>query len=203
MPYVGLTFEPGIAGCDEAGRGALAGPMACAAVVLPSGFDVTPIADSKTLSPQPRVDAAAVIKRQAVWSVQVVTIQEIEALNVLWASMEGMARALRTLSVRPCSALIDGPHVPPIVPCPCFPLVRGDAKNAAVAAASILAKVTRDEIMVGLDAEHPGYGFATHFGYGTPEHLEALERLGPSPAHRATFAPVARLAQLRLDLGAV
>jgi ribonuclease HII len=203
MPGVGLTFEPGVAGCDEAGRGALAGPIVCAAVVLPSGFDLTLLADSKSLSPQARREAATVVQGHAVWSVQVVTLHEIETLNVLWASMDGMARALEHLSERPRSAWIDGPHVPVRRSVPCFPMVKGDAKNAAVAAASIVAKVTRDEIMVRLDQEHPGYGLANHFGYGTPEHLKALERLGPSPVHRRTFAPVARMEQLKLDLGAV
>jgi len=197
-----LPFEPGVAGCDEAGRGSLAGPVVCAAVVLADGFDTTGIDDSKRLTPAQRESASIRIRVEAVWAVEVAEVQEVDRLNVLWASIEGMRRALLALPEAPCRAVIDGDRPLADSVCPTTALVKGDAKHAAVAAASILAKVARDAIMVDMDTIHPGYGFAEHFGYGTPPHLEAIRRLGPCPIHRRTFEPVqTMLNQLVLPLG--
>lgn len=199
----GLIHIPGIAGCDEAGRGPLAGPVVCAAVVLPRRFDTRGINDSKKLSFGQRAVAEERIKRKADWAISVVEHDEIDAINILQASLIGMVRALESLSVVPEKALIDGNQLPPHSPCPCETQIQGDAAFACIAAASILAKNARDRIMIELHDRYPAYGFRTNFGYPTPEHLQALKEHGPTPYHRRTFAPVAAmLLQASFDFAA-
>jgi ribonuclease HII len=183
-----------IAGVDEAGRGPLAGPVVVAAVILDARHPLDGLADSKVLNELQRETLAPRIRASALaWSVIVVETDEIEQLNILGATLAGMRRALLALAPAPGFALIDGNRLPKDLPCPARAIVGGDASEAAISAASILAKTTRDAIMRELDPIHPGYGFARHKGYPTPEHLDALERLGPCAVHRRGFAPVRRL----------
>jgi len=183
-----------VAGVDEAGRGPLAGPVVVAAVVLDPRRPIRGLADSKALTEKRRETLAARIRERAqAWSVIAVDVDEIERLNILGATLTGMTRALASLQVAPTLALIDGNCLPKSLPCAARAIVGGDASEAAISAASILAKTARDRIMRELEPVHPGYGFARHKGYSTPEHLEALERLGPCRAHRVGFAPVRRL----------
>lgn len=183
-----------IAGVDEAGRGPLAGPVAVAAVVLDPDRPIAGLADSKALSPARREALAPLIREHALaWQLEWVEVAEIDRLNILHATLAGMARALRRLQPAPTLVLVDGNRLPPGLPCPGRALVGGDAREPAIMAASILAKTARDALMRELDARHPGYGFARHMGYPTPEHLAALRRLGPCEAHRRSFAPVRQL----------
>lgn len=179
-----------IAGVDEAGRGPLAGPVVVAAVVLHQERAVAGLADSKKLSASRRQTLAARIREDAA-AIAVVSLDatEIDELNILRASLEGMRRAVAGLSPPPVRVLVDGNRKPEL-DCPCEAVVGGDATVPAISAASILAKVARDEYMIALDARYPGYGFARHKGYPTREHLEALYRLGPCPEHRRSFGPV-------------
>jgi ribonuclease HII len=179
--------EPDVAGCDEAGRGPLA------------GHGIAGLADSKALAPARRERLAGAIQACARWSLVAVGPEEIDGTNILAASLAGMRAALERLEPAPPRAVVDGDRLPGGLPCPAEAWVRGDARHAAVAAASILAKVERDRFMRALALEFPEYGFDRHFGYPTAEHLEALWRHGPCPAHRRTFRPVAEaLAQGRL-----
>jgi ribonuclease HII len=189
---VPLIFPPEpIAGVDEAGRGPLAGPLVVAAVILDPARPIEGLADSKVLTPARREELALEIRSRALaFSVVEVGLAEIERRNIFHATMLGMRRALAALAPAPSYALIDGNRLPPRLCCPARAIVDGDASEACIGAASILAKVHRDALMVAFDAVHPGYGFAAHKGYCTPEHLEALNRLGPSPIHRRDFAPV-------------
>ncbi|MBS1724959.1 MAG: ribonuclease HII [Armatimonadetes bacterium] len=189
----GLIHLPGVAGCDEAGRGPLAGPVVCAAVVLPKGFDVRGLDDSKKLTRDQRVVQELLIKDGADWAIDIIEPWEIDQINILEASLLGMTRALERLSAMPEMALVDGNQLPRFSPCRCEAQVKGDAAYACIAAASILAKTARDRIMMDLSDRYPGYGFEHNFGYSTPEHLEALMALGPCPIHRRTFAPVSAL----------
>ena len=190
------TAHPLIAGVDEAGRGPLAGPVVVAAVILDAARPIDGIDDSKALSEAQREALAPLIRERALaWSVVAVDIDEIERLNILGATLAGMSRALRALAVAPTLALIDGNRLPKDLPCPARTIVGGDASEAAIGAASILAKTARDALMRDFDAIHPGYGFAQHKGYPTPEHLAALERLGPCAIHRRGFAPVRRVVE--------
>lgn len=202
-----LRYPPAgehVAGVDEAGRGPLAGPVVVAAVILDPARRIRGLDDSKALDEIRREALVPRIHRAALaWSVVAVGTAEIERLNILHATLAGMRRALLALDPAPARALIDGNRLPPDLPCPGTAIIGGDAREAAISAASILAKAARDALMRELDAEHPGYGFARHKGYGTPEHLEALERLGPCPAHRTGFAPVARLIARELFAGEV
>jgi ribonuclease HII len=183
-----------IAGVDEAGRGPLAGPVVVAAVILDPDRPLTGLADSKILSPRRRIELDARIRAQALaFSVVTVAVAEIEASNVLAATLAGMRRALLALDPAAESALIDGDRLPPDPPCPARAIVRGDAQVAAIAAASILAKVERDRYMLDLHHRYPQYRFDVHKGYPTRLHLELLKRHGPCPAHRGGFAPVDRL----------
>lgn len=183
-----------VAGVDEAGRGPLAGPVVVAAVILDPEHPVEGIADSKVLTAARRDELYDAIRRYAIAaSVVVVAVDEIDRINIFRATLAGMARALAALAVVPARALIDGTHVPPGLALPAQAIVDGDALEPSIGAASILAKVSRDRLMCELDAVHPGYGFAAHKGYATPEHLDALQRLGPCPAHRRSFAPVRAL----------
>lgn len=182
-----------VAGVDEAGRGPLAGPVAAAAVVLPRGIELAGLRDSKCLQEAQREELYARIVEVAVcWAVELVEPEEIDRLNILRATHIGMARALARLSQAPCGALVDGLPAQGL-PCPHRALVRGDARCMSIAAAAILAKVTRDRHMVELDRRYPGYGLARHKGYPTRDHMAALRELGPSPCHRLTFRPVAEL----------
>lgn len=182
-----------IAGVDEVGRGPLAGPVLAAAVILPAGRVPTGVADSKTLSARRRVELAARIADEALaWALGRAEVAEIDRLNILQASLLAMRRAVEALAITPVEVLVDGRHCPPLA-CPVRAVVRGDATVAAIGAASILAKVARDREMQVLDEAYPGYGFAAHKGYPTAAHLAALARLGPSPVHRLSFAPVRRV----------
>lgn len=183
-----------IAGVDEAGRGPLAGPVVIAAVILDPARPIAGLADSKVLAEAARERLSdRIVACALAHAVVVVEATEIDRINILQATLAGMARALRGLDPAAEHALVDGNRLPKDLPCPATALVDGDALEPAISAASILAKVARDRLMVALDARHPGYGFAAHKGYPTPEHLAALARLGPCPAHRRSFAPVRRL----------
>lgn len=188
------------AGVDEAGRGPLAGSVFAAAVILPEHYDLLGLADSKKLSEKKRDALAAQIKVQAVvWSVAEAGVDEIARLNILHAAMLAMRRAVEALAVPPQHILIDGNRIPDGLPAPAEAVVKGDAKIPAISAASILAKTARDAQMYALAARHPQYGFERHKGYGTAEHLAALQRHGALPEHRRSFAPVREiLAQGRL-----
>jgi len=180
-----------VAGVDEAGRGPLAGPVAVAAVILDPARPIAGLGDSKALSEARREALAPLIRERALaWHLELVPIEEIDRLNILHATLAGMSRAVRALAPAATLALVDGNRLPPGLPCPAQALVKGDAREPAIMAASILAKVARDQLMRELEHAHPGYGFALHKGYPTPEHLEALRRLGPCPQHRRSFAPV-------------
>ena len=182
-----------VAGVDEAGRGPLAGPVVVAAVILDPARPIHGLDDSKKLSAARREALyLQVVERALAHCTVMVEIDEIDRLNIFQATMVGMSRAVAGLSMAAHEALVDGNKLPRDLPCPGRAIVGGDALEPAISAASILAKVTRDRLMVRLDADHPGYGFAVHKGYPTPAHLEALERLGPCPLHRRSFAPVHR-----------
>lgn len=181
-----------IAGVDEAGRGPLAGPVVAAAVILDPARPIAGLADSKRLSPQQRAELAVDIQAQALaWGLGLADVEEIDRLNILQATLLAMCRAVRKLGVAPRLVLVDGNRAPPLA-CKVRTVVRGDANIPAISAASILAKVSRDRIMIELDARYPDYGFAKHKGYPTAEHLAALKRAGVSPLHRISFAPVRR-----------
>ena len=186
-----------IAGVDEAGRGPLAGPVAVAAVILDPARSIDGLADSKQLSEKRREQLfALIVQRARACSIVCVEAAEIDRVNILQATLLGMALALERLAVAPTLALIDGNRLPKVLPCPARAIVGGDASEPAISAASILAKVTRDRILVEYETRWPGYGFARHKGYPSPAHLAALRRLGPCPEHRRSFAPVrAALAQ--------
>ena len=181
-----------VCGVDEAGRGPLAGPVVAAAVILDVRRPVAGLADSKALSPQRRDALAALIRERALaWSTASAEVDEIDALNILEATMLAMRRAVEALAIAPQEALVDGNRCPRLA-CGVRAIVKGDRDVPAISAASILAKTTRDAMLVELDRAWPQYGFAQHKGYGTPEHLAALQRHGPCPAHRRSFAPVAQ-----------
>lgn len=189
-----LFGEGRLAGVDEAGRGPLAGPVVAAAVVFEEGRPTPGVADSKTLSAARRKHLAGEIRRSALsWSVAWADSAEIDYLNILHASMLAMQRAVLGLRVAPDHVQVDGNRCPRLghgLRCTVEAIVRGDGKVPAIGAASILAKVTRDEMMMALDTRYPGYAFEQHKGYPTADHLAALDRLGPSPVHRYSFRPV-------------
>jgi ribonuclease HII len=179
-----------IAGVDEVGRGPLAGPVVTAAVILDPGRPIEGLADSKTLAAGRRERLADLIRERALaWSLGRAEALEIDQMNILQASLLAMARAVSALPVAPDEVLVDGNRCPEL-PCPARAIVKGDATVAVISAASILAKVARDAEMRELDRRYPGYGFARHMGYPTAEHVAALRRLGASPVHRRSFAPV-------------
>lgn len=180
-----------IAGVDEVGMGCLAGPVVAAAVILPPEVRIDFIRDSKTLSAPQRERLAARIKTKAVaWAIGEASPEEIRVLNLHWAAVEAMKRALAGLSARPDSVLSDAYRIPGLA-CYHEPVIKGDRKVRSIAAASIVAKVHRDALMVALDRKFPGYGFAVHKGYATRFHRRALVKLGPCPIHRPSFTPVA------------
>ena len=182
------------AGCDEAGRGCLCGPVSCAAVILPEDFDVPELNDSKQLTAAARERLREQIEREAVaWAVVMVDAEEIDRINILNASITGMQRALDALAVRPDHILVDGnrfrPYLDPVrmMDIPYHTVVKGDATYMSIAAASILAKTHRDELMKRYAAEYPGYGWESNMGYPTKAHYAALAQSGPTPLHRKTF----------------
>ena len=180
-----------VAGVDEAGRGSLAGPVAVAAVILDPARPVQGLDDSKKLSPARREALyPLIVERALAWHVEMVAVEEIDRLNILHATLEGMRRCVAALGPRVELARIDGNAVPKGMPCMAEAIVGGDALEPAIMAASILAKVSRDRLMVELHARHPQYGFDLHKGYPTPSHLAALAQHGPCPHHRRSFAPV-------------
>lgn len=182
-----------VAGADEVGRGALAGPVYAAAVIFPPGRKLRGLNDSKKLSADAREDLVPRIHARAVaWAIASASLEEIERLNILYASLLAMQRAVEALGVVPALLRVDGIHVPRVA-CGCEAIVSGDAKVPAIMAASVLAKVARDAEMRRLDTEHPGYGFAEHKGYATPQHLVALNALGPCAIHRRFFEPVLQM----------
>lgn len=196
---LGLDFnlvEALVAGVDEVGRGPLCGPVVTAAVILDPSRPIQGLNDSKKLTEAWRETLYDEICEKALaWCIARAEVEEIDSLNILHATMLAMQRAVEGLSVVPKLALIDGNRCPKLS-VPSAPVVQGDAQVPAIAAASILAKVSRDREMVALDLIYPGYGMAGHKGYPTPEHLGALQRLGPTPIHRRSFAPVKALLEV-------
>lgn len=179
-----------VAGVDEAGRGPLAGPVVAAAVILDDRQPIAGLRDSKKLSPAKRAALAEEIRAKALaFCVAQATVEEIDSLNILQATMLAMKRAVEGLRLRPGRVLVDGNRLPPLK-VPAEAVVKGDDKVAAISAASILAKVKRDEWCEEIEAQWPGYGFAVHKGYPTADHLAQLRRLGASPVHRRSFGPV-------------
>ncbi|MCF7674932.1 MAG: ribonuclease HII [Akkermansiaceae bacterium] len=183
-----------VAGVDEAGRGPLAGPVAAAAVILPPGFDCPGLDDSKQLSPAKRERLYHTLTTHPGlhWSLATASVAEIDTRNILRATHLAMERAVAGLAVVPDHCLIDGLPLP-VFPWPHTGVVKGDSRSLSIAAASIIAKVSRDRIMADLDREFPHYGFVKHQGYGTPQHLQALRIHGPCRHHRRSFQPVAQL----------
>lgn len=197
-----LPKKPNLAGVDEAGRGPLAGPVVAAAVILPKGFKRLGINDSKQLTRGEREVHEKRIKRLARWSVAFVDVDVIDRINILQATFEAMRRAVEALGEPVDEVVVDGNIVPPGLQHIATCLIGGDARHASIAAASVLAKCARDRYMIEMAAAFPGYGFENHVGYATPEHLEAIERLGPCPLHRQSFSPFRKDPQLCLALEA-
>jgi len=182
-----------VAGVDEAGRGPLAGPVVAGAVILDAENPIEGLRDSKQLSATQRERLFDEIREKALaWSVASASVAEIDSINILQATLLAMRRAVNALQPVAEYALIDGNRCPQLC-CPAQAIVKGDSRVAAISAASILAKVTRDREMQRLDAMYPGYGLAQHKGYPSKAHIEALQRLGVSPVHRRSYAPVKRV----------
>lgn len=178
------------AGCDEAGRGCLCGPVSCAAVILPPDFKCEVLNDSKQLSEKRRAALRPIIEKEALaWAVVFVEPAEIDRINILNASIIGMHRAVNQLGMRPEHLLIDGNKFRPFPGIPHTTIVKGDGKYMSIAAASILAKTHRDEYMLRMAKEFPGYGWERNMGYPTKEHREAIIRLGLTPIHRRSYGP--------------
>jgi ribonuclease HII len=193
-----------VAGVDEAGRGPLAGPVVAAAVILDPRRRIRGLADSKALSPAQRAHLAPIIRARALaWAIGWADRDEIDCLNIFQATMLAMRRALLALPVAPTHVRIDGNRCPCIadlpLPCTLEAIIAGDARVAAISAASILAKTSRDAMMEALDACYPGYALAVHKGYGTPAHLSALRLRPPSAQHRRSFSPVRCLSEAEED----
>lgn len=175
-------------GVDEVGRGPLAGPVYAAAVILPPQPEINGLNDSKKISEKKREALFPVICETALsYAIGTASVEEIDELNILQATFLAMRRAVEGLSVTPAFALIDGDRTPAGIAIPCQTVVKGDALSASIAAASILAKVSRDHYLMELDKQYPEYGFARHKGYGTPAHYAALRTYGMTPVHRKTF----------------
>jgi ribonuclease HII len=192
---VALPWDvPGlVAGVDEAGRGPLAGPVVAAAVILDDLKPIAGLADSKTLSPRQRERLSAEIHARALcFSVAQASVEEIDRLNILQATLLAMRRAVMGLRLKPHKVLVDG-NCLPTLDIVAEAVVQGDRKVPAISAASILAKVARDRWCLEIDAEYPAYGFAAHKGYGTAQHLLALQTHGATPWHRRSFSPVAQV----------
>ena len=179
-----------LAGVDEVGRGPLAGDVVTAAVILPENHQIEGLADSKVLSARQRENLYADIIGQAeCWAVGRASVEEIDRFNILQATLMAMRRAVLSLDVKPDYVVVDGNRLPQWEYAS-EAVVKGDGRVDVISAASIIAKVVRDAEMLAFDSHYPGYGFAANKGYGTPQHLEALQRLGPTPIHRRSFAPV-------------
>lgn len=177
-----------ICGVDEAGRGPLAGPVCAAAVILPDECEIEGLNDSKKLSEKKREELFPIIKEKAIaYAIAFGTVEEIEEVNILEATYLAMNRAIDSLEARADYALIDGNRVPKGIKIPCETVVKGDSKSLSIAAASVLAKVTRDRLMLDYDKEYPEYKFAAHKGYGTKAHYEAIAQHGVCPIHRLSF----------------
>ncbi|HVZ85311.1 MAG TPA: ribonuclease HII [Terracidiphilus sp.] len=182
-----------IAGVDEVGRGPMFGPVVAAAVILPAGCRLQGLTDSKKLSGKKRAVLDIEIRASAVaWAIAAVDVETIDRINIRQASLLAMRRAVEQLALSPDYLLIDGLDIIEW-PCPQQSVIKGDATSFSIAAASVLAKVYRDRLLVELDREFPGYGLASHKGYCSAEHLEALRRLGPTPLHRKSYSPVAQV----------
>ncbi len=196
LKYENALYEQGIeliAGVDEAGAGPIAGPVVAGAAILPRGYKLRGLDDSKKILDEAfREELAAEIKANAIaWAVGSCSHEEIDTINILQASLLAMKRAVEGLKVAPLHCLVDARTIPRIRT-PQTAIIKGDALSLSIAAASILAKTTRDAHMIALDKKHPGYGFAQHKGYGTEDHLAAIGRHGVLPFHRRSFAPVRR-----------
>lgn len=182
-----------VVGIDEVGRGPLAGPVYAAAVILNPEWLPRGIDDSKAMTAEAREQAfEKIMERALAVGIACASVEEIDEINILQATFLAMKRATEQLAIAPVHAFVDGNRAPALA-CPVETIVEGDAKSLSIAAASIVAKIVRDRVMRELDAAHPGYYWASNKGYGTPEHLAALNRLGPSVHHRKSFAPVAQL----------
>ena len=182
-----------VCGVDEAGRGPLAGSVVAAAVILDPQHPILGLNDSKKLTPKRRDALALLIRENALaWALGEASVEEIDEINILQASLLAMRRAVLALNLTPTHALVDGNHCPDL-PCTVEAIIGGDGKVASIAAASILAKTVRDEQMLALHAQYPHYGFDKHKGYPTAQHRQALQTHGVSPVHRRSYAPVARL----------
>ena len=189
------------AGVDEAGRGPLAGPLLCAAVILHPDRPITGLRDSKQLKASDRDELRCEILAKArAYSIIEISHSEVDRLNIFQATMEGMRRAVAALNPAPNIALIDGNKVPPGLICQARAIVKGDQLEACISAASILAKTTRDALMLEHAKTHPGYGFDIHKGYPTPAHLAALKALGACTIHRRSYAPVRKVLLLQAEL---
>lgn len=177
-----------VCGVDEAGRGPLCGPVCAAAVILDPSTEIQGVNDSKKLSEKKREALFDVIKEKALaFSVAFATVEEIEEYNILEATFLAMNRAIEGLNIKADYALIDGNRIPRNIKIPCETVVKGDAKSLSIAAASILAKVSRDRLLLEYDKQYPEYNFAKHKGYGTKEHIDAIKKYGPCQIHRASF----------------
>lgn len=182
-----------IAGVDEAGRGPLAGPVFAAAVILSPEHPIDGLRDSKKLTARRRERLAAEIREKALcFAITTASVEDIDRLNILRATLDAMRRAVEALSIQPARVLVDGNQRPPIQHLPVETVIGGDDIHPAIAAASILAKTARDALMVEYAERYPGYGFEKHKGYGTKLHLDALRELGPTEVHRRSFAPVTK-----------
>ena len=187
-----LGFQS-IAGLDEVGRGPMFGPVVAAAVVLPFNCRLTGLTDSKLLTEKQRNEFEVLVQAKAIaWAVAAVDVETIDRINILRASLLAMKLAVEQLTIQPDYLLIDGIHEIDW-PCPQQTVVKGDSTSLSIAAASVIAKVHRDRLLVELDSVYPGYGLASHKGYCSREHMAALARLGPTPQHRKSYAPVAQM----------
>ncbi len=182
-----------IAGVDEVGRGCIAGPVTAGAVIFKSESFPEGLDDSKKLTPQKRNQAYAGIKKEAIFALAHVAVEEIEELNILQASLKAMTLAVNSLPLVPDLVLVDGNWTPPHLPCESVAIVKGDQKSLTIAAASVVAKVNRDKLMCQLHKEEPQYKWHNNKGYGTREHLQALKKFGPSRHHRKSFLPLRKL----------
>ena len=189
-----------VCGIDEAGRGPWAGPVTAGAVILGKDHGIAGLTDSKKLSEKKRQALEPIIKAQALaWGLGWASPEEIDQLNIRQATHLAMRRAVAALDVPPSYALIDGNDMPSGLGCEGETIIKGDLKEPAISAASILAKTARDRLLVELCGEYPGYGFSGHKGYGTAAHSEALAQLGPCPIHRMSFAPVRKASALKIN----
>ncbi len=187
-----LKYTPFAAGVDEAGRGCLAGPVFVAAVILPETFELEGLTDSKLLTPQKREDFALILKEKGIWSLVIKDAREVERHNILQATLLAMQEAVLALKQKPREVYIDGMHYPKKLAedYQVYAYAKADQNYASVAAASIIAKTERDRFMKEISKKYPEYGFDQHFGYGTKQHLEAIQKTGPCTLHRMNFSPL-------------